>query len=96
MLHGPFGVVRGEHDLLVHSSPVKVIRSKLTRRRQPRKKLDKRTHESQAKPGTKMVNPEACNELERRPQLFPAGTAPYEPSSNRVLTAAQMTGPAWQ
>ena len=25
----------------------------------------------------KMVNPEPCKELERRPQLFPAGTAPY-------------------
>ena len=28
-------------------------------------------------PGTKMVNPEPCKELERRPQPFPAGTAPY-------------------
>ena len=35
------------------------------------------TLESQSKPGTKMVNPEPCKELERRPQLFLAGTAPY-------------------
>ena len=33
--------------------------------------------ESPSKPGTKMVNPEPCKELERRPQLFLAGTAPY-------------------
>ena len=35
------------------------------------------TPESQSKPGTKMVNPEPCKELERRPQLFSAGTASY-------------------
>ena len=33
--------------------------------------------ESQSTPGTKMVNPETCRELRRRPQLFPTGTAPY-------------------
>ena len=33
--------------------------------------------ESQSKPGIKMVYPEPCKELRRRPQLFLAGTAPY-------------------
>ena len=42
--------------------------------------------ESQSKPGTKIVNPE----VERRLQLFPAGTAPYEPSSTRVLIVAHV------
>ena len=35
--------------------------------------------ESQSKPGIKMVYPEPCKELRRRPQLFLAGTAPYKP-----------------
>ena len=34
------------------------------------------SHESQSKPGTKMVNPEPCKELERRPQLCMAGIVP--------------------
>ena len=34
------------------------------------------TVESQSKPGTKMVYPEPCTGLRRRPQLFVAG-APY-------------------
>ena len=38
------------------------------------------THESQSKPGTKMVDPEPCKELRRRPQLFIAGIVPYWPS----------------
>ena len=33
--------------------------------------------ESQSKPGVKMVYPEPCKELRRRPQQFLAGTAPY-------------------
>ena len=33
--------------------------------------------ESQSKPGTKMVDPEACKELRRRPQLYMAGIGPY-------------------
>ena len=32
---------------------------------------------SQSKPGIKMVDPEPCKELRRRPQLLLAGTAPY-------------------
>ena len=36
-----------------------------------------RPFEPQSKPGIKMVYPEACKELRRRPQLFLAGTAPY-------------------
>ena len=33
--------------------------------------------ESQSKPGIKMVYPEPCKELRRRPQLFMAGIVPY-------------------
>ena len=44
-----------------------------------------RSGESQAKPGTEMVSPEPCKELQRRPQPFPAGAAPQKPSSTRVL-----------
>ena len=33
--------------------------------------------EPQSKPGTKVVNPEPCKEIGKRPQLFLAGTAPY-------------------
>ena len=42
------------------------------------------------KPGTKMVYPEPCKELRRRPQLFLAGVVPYQPSSTRVLIVAQV------
>ena len=33
--------------------------------------------ESQSKPGVKMVFPEPCKALRRRPQLFMAGIVPY-------------------
>ena len=33
--------------------------------------------ESQSKPGIKMVDPEPCKEIQRRPQLFMAGIVPY-------------------
>ena len=44
--------------------------------------------ESQSKPGTKMVYPEPCQELRRRPQLVMAGIVPYQPSSTRVMIVA--------
>ena len=47
-------------------------------------------NESQSKPGTKMVNPEPCKEMKRRPQPFMAEIAPYKPSFTRVLIAIQM------
>ena len=34
-------------------------------------------NESQSKPGIKMVYPEQCTGLRRRPQLFMVGIAPY-------------------
>ena len=43
-----------------------------------------------SKPGTKMVDPEPCKELSRRPQLFMAGILPYEPSLARVLIAIHL------
>ena len=46
--------------------------------------------ESQSNPGTKMVYPEPCKELRRRPQLFLAGIVPYQPSS--ILIVAQVAG----
>ena len=39
--------------------------------------------ESFSKPGTKMVNPEPCKELKRRPHLFMAGIVPYAPKRSR-------------
>ena len=51
----------------------------------------KMTYESQSKPGTKMVCPEPCKELRRRPQLFLAGTAPCQPSSTRALIVAHIS-----
>ena len=44
--------------------------------------------ESQSKPGTKMVYPEPCTGLRRRPQLFLVGIVPYSPSSTQVLIVA--------
>ena len=44
--------------------------------------------ESQSKPGTKMVDPEPCKELRRRPRLFMAGIVLYKASSTRVLIVA--------
>ena len=41
-------------------------------------------------PGIKMVYPELCKELRRRPQPFMVGIVPDKPSSTRVLIVAQM------
>ena len=46
--------------------------------------------ESQSKPGIKMVYPEPCKEVRRRPQLFLVGIVPYKPSSTRVLIVTQV------
>ena len=49
-----------------------------------------KTCESQSKPGTKMVDPEPCKELRRRPQLYIAGIVPYQPSLTRVVIVAHV------
>ena len=46
--------------------------------------------ESQSKPGIKMLYPELCKDLRRRPQLFMAGSLPSEPPSTQVLIVAQL------
>ena len=49
--------------------------AKATREKERAK--ESRTTESQSKPGTKMVYPEPCTGLRRRPQLFMVGIVPY-------------------
>ena len=47
--------------------------------------------ETQSTPGTKMVNPEPCNEMKTRLQPFMAGVVPYFPPTTRVLIVTQVS-----
>ena len=51
------------------------------------------TRESQSKPGTKMVCPELCKELPRRPHPFMAGIVPCPPITRALIMTHLQTNP---